>query len=71
MGFRLFANNQKKIKNLLQQVDLGERPVIQRQAPVSEQEWESNIDSEGRVIDVDGLKKRIFSGVSPAGERKD
>ncbi|XP_040183464.1 TBC1 domain family member 17 isoform X2 [Rana temporaria] len=53
------------------QVDLGERPVIQRQAPVSEQEWESNIDSEGRVIDVDGLKKRIFSGGLCSALRKD
>ncbi|KAM5132067.1 TBC1 domain family member 17 isoform 2-T2 [Mantella aurantiaca] len=53
------------------QVDLGERPVIQRQAPVSEQEWESHIDSEGRVIDVDGLKKRIFSGGLCSGLRKD
>ncbi|XP_077313281.1 TBC1 domain family member 17 isoform X2 [Lithobates pipiens] len=53
------------------QVDLGERPVIQRQAPVSEQEWESNIDSEGRVIDVDGMKKRIFSGGLCSALRKD
>lgn len=53
------------------QVDLGERPVIQRQAPVSEQEWESYIDSEGRVIDVDGLKKRIFSGGLCSALRKD
>ncbi|CAJ0944974.1 unnamed protein product [Ranitomeya imitator] len=47
-------------RNLFQQVELGERPVIQRQAAVSEQEWESYIDSEGRVMNVNGLKKRIF-----------
>ncbi|XP_068097463.1 TBC1 domain family member 17 isoform X2 [Hyperolius riggenbachi] len=53
------------------QVELGERPVIQRQAAVSEQEWESHIDSEGRVIDVDGVKKRIFSGGLCSALRKD
>ncbi|XP_072281789.1 TBC1 domain family member 17 isoform X2 [Pyxicephalus adspersus] len=53
------------------QVDLGERPVIQRQAPVSEQEWESQFDLEGRVIDVDSLKKRIFSGGLCSAFRKD
>ncbi|CAI9536293.1 unnamed protein product [Staurois parvus] len=53
------------------QVDLGERPAIQRQAPVSEQEWESHIDSEGRVMDVDGLKKKIFSGGLCSALRKD
>lgn len=53
------------------QVELGERPVIERQAPVSEQEWESYIDSEGQVMNVDALKKRIFSGGLCPGLRKD
>ncbi|XP_053308128.1 TBC1 domain family member 17 [Spea bombifrons] len=53
------------------QVELGERPVIQRQPPVSEQEWESFFDSEGQVIDEDGLKKRIFSGGLSPGLRKE
>lgn len=57
-------------RNLFQQVELGERPVIERQAPVSEQEWESYIDSEGQVMNVDALKKRIFSGVSAAAEQR-
>uniref|UniRef100_A0A8C5MLI0 TBC1 domain family member 15 n=1 Tax=Leptobrachium leishanense TaxID=445787 RepID=A0A8C5MLI0_9ANUR len=53
------------------QVDLGERPVIERQAPVSEFEWESYFDPEGCVIDEDGLKKRIFSGGLCPGVRKE
>ncbi|KAM8927583.1 TBC1 domain family member 17 [Pelodytes ibericus] len=53
------------------QIELGERPVIQRQAPVTEQEWESYFDPDGRVVDEDGLKKRIFSGGLCPGLRKD
>ncbi|KAM4650686.1 TBC1 domain family member 17 isoform 1-T1 [Discoglossus pictus] len=53
------------------QVELGERPVVQRQAPVSEQEWESFFDPEGRVVEVEGLKKRIFAGGLSPGLRKE
>ncbi|XP_018081842.1 TBC1 domain family member 17-like isoform X1 [Xenopus laevis] len=53
------------------QVELGERPVVLRQEPVSEQEWESYFDLEGRVIEVEGLKRRIFSGGLSPGTRKE
>ncbi|XP_075461828.1 TBC1 domain family member 17 [Ascaphus truei] len=53
------------------QVDLGERTAVQRQATVSEPEWESFFDPEGRVVEVDGLKKRIFTGGLSSGLRKE
>ncbi|KAG8433927.1 hypothetical protein GDO86_012337 [Hymenochirus boettgeri] len=53
------------------QVELGERPVIQRQEAVGEQEWESYFDGEGRVVEVEGLKRRIFSGGLSPGARKE
>uniref|UniRef100_A0A8C8VJ44 TBC1 domain family member 15 n=1 Tax=Pelusios castaneus TaxID=367368 RepID=A0A8C8VJ44_9SAUR len=44
------------------QVQLGPRPVVHREAPVTEQEWVQHLDLEGRVTCVDELKKRIFAG---------
>ncbi|XP_005991037.1 TBC1 domain family member 17 [Latimeria chalumnae] len=42
--------------------DLGQRPVVEREEPVSEQEWEGHLDAAGRVLNVDKLKQRIFKG---------
>uniref|UniRef100_A0A3Q2HCT5 TBC1 domain family member 15 n=1 Tax=Equus caballus TaxID=9796 RepID=A0A3Q2HCT5_HORSE len=44
------------------QIDLGERPVVQRREPVSLEEWTKNIDSEGRILNVDNVKQMIFRG---------
>lgn len=42
---------------------MGERPVVQRREPVSLEEWTKNIDSEGRILNVDNMKQMIFRGV--------
>ncbi|XP_058430579.1 TBC1 domain family member 15 isoform X8 [Marmota monax] len=44
------------------QIDLGERPVVQRREPLSLEEWSKNIDSEGRILNVDNMKQMIFRG---------
>uniref|UniRef100_A0A4W2DBE8 TBC1 domain family member 15 n=1 Tax=Bos indicus x Bos taurus TaxID=30522 RepID=A0A4W2DBE8_BOBOX len=44
------------------QIDLGERPVVQRREPVSLEEWTKNVDSEGRILNVDNMKQMIFRG---------
>ncbi|KAL2776019.1 TBC1 domain family member 15 isoform 9 [Daubentonia madagascariensis] len=47
---------------VITRIDLGERPVIQRREPVSLEEWTKNIDSEGRILNVDNMKQMIFRG---------
>ncbi|XP_067408259.1 TBC1 domain family member 17 isoform X2 [Emydura macquarii macquarii] len=43
-------------------VQLGPRPAVRREAPVTEQEWAQHLDPEGRVTRLDELKRRIFAG---------
>uniref|UniRef100_A0A8D2IS81 TBC1 domain family member 17 n=1 Tax=Varanus komodoensis TaxID=61221 RepID=A0A8D2IS81_VARKO len=50
---------------------LGERPAVQREAPVTEQEWEEHLDPEGRVKDPVGLRRRIFAGGLSMSLRKE
>ncbi|XP_037852739.2 TBC1 domain family member 15 isoform X6 [Chlorocebus sabaeus] len=47
---------------VITRIDLGERPVVQRKEPVSLEEWTKNIDSEGRILNVDSMKQMIFRG---------
>lgn len=47
---------------VITRIDLGERPVVQRREPVSVEEWTRNIDSEGRILNVDHMKQMIFRG---------
>ncbi|XP_047406628.1 TBC1 domain family member 15 isoform X1 [Sciurus carolinensis] len=47
---------------VITRIDLGERPVVQRREPVSLEEWSKNIDSEGRILNVDNMKQMIFRG---------
>ncbi|XP_066225190.1 TBC1 domain family member 15 isoform X2 [Saccopteryx leptura] len=47
---------------VITRIDLGERPVIQRREPVSLEEWTKNIDSEGRIVNVENMKQMIFRG---------
>ncbi|XP_029440011.1 TBC1 domain family member 17 isoform X1 [Rhinatrema bivittatum] len=53
------------------QADLGDRPNVQRQPVVTEQEWEKHLDFDGRVSGMEDLKKRIFAGGLSPGLRKD
>ncbi|XP_030401026.1 TBC1 domain family member 17 [Gopherus evgoodei] len=49
------------------QVQLGPRPAVCREAPMTEQEWGQHLDPEGRITHLDRLKSRIFAGgLSPA-----
>ncbi|KFV67974.1 TBC1 domain family member 15, partial [Dryobates pubescens] len=47
---------------LLFQIDLGSQPEVSRREPVSAEEWAKNMDSEGRILDVDYIKHLIFKG---------
>ncbi|XP_055482070.1 TBC1 domain family member 15 isoform X3 [Psammomys obesus] len=47
---------------VITRIDLGERPVVQRREPVSLEEWSKNIDSEGRLLNIEGMKQMIFRG---------
>ncbi|XP_052495554.1 TBC1 domain family member 15 isoform X1 [Budorcas taxicolor] len=47
---------------VITKIDLGERPVVQRREPVSLEEWTKNVDSEGRILNVDNMKQMIFRG---------
>nr|XP_012594292.1 TBC1 domain family member 15 isoform X2 [Microcebus murinus] len=47
---------------VITRIDLGDRPVVQRREPVSLEEWTKNIDSEGRILNVDNMKQMIFRG---------
>ncbi|XP_072127621.1 TBC1 domain family member 17 isoform X1 [Mobula birostris] len=44
------------------QADLGQRPTVQRQETLTAAEWAKHLDPEGRVQDVEELKKKIFKG---------
>lgn len=46
------------------QIDLGKQPEVSRREPVSAEEWAKNMDSEGRILDVDYIKRLIFKGVT-------
>ncbi|XP_033104782.1 TBC1 domain family member 15-like [Anneissia japonica] len=41
---------------------LGPRPEVTRGGTVTPNEWAGHVDSEGRIVDVDGLKEKIFRG---------
>lgn len=51
------------------QVELGQRPTVERAPPVTEDEWNRYVGPEGRLQNVPELKNRIFSGVSVSGCR--
>lgn len=46
------------------QIDLGKQPEVSRREPVSTEEWAKNMDSEGRILNVDYIKQSIFKGVT-------
>ncbi|XP_022094641.1 uncharacterized protein LOC110981405 isoform X2 [Acanthaster planci] len=41
---------------------LGSRPDVERRGPLTEAEWASHLDKEGRVTNVKDLQKKIFRG---------
>ncbi|KAG5261837.1 hypothetical protein AALO_G00289120 [Alosa alosa] len=47
---------------VITRVDLGERREVQREAPVTREEWAGCLDPEGRVLDPQHLQQRIFKG---------
>ncbi|KAM5170209.1 TBC1 domain family member 15 isoform 2-T2 [Mantella aurantiaca] len=47
---------------VITRIDVGTRPEVHRRDPVSTSEWESHMDSEGRIQNVDHLKNMIFKG---------
>uniref|UniRef100_A0A8D2NQ85 TBC1 domain family member 15 n=2 Tax=Zosterops lateralis melanops TaxID=1220523 RepID=A0A8D2NQ85_ZOSLA len=47
---------------VITRIDLGKQPEVSRREPVSAEEWAKNMDSEGRILDVDYIKRLIFKG---------
>lgn len=43
---------------------LNKRPEVERLAPMTHDEFQQYVDDDGRVLEVDPLKQRIFKGVS-------
>jgi len=44
------------------QVDFKKPPEVVRGQPLTQKEWQASFDKDGRVINVDQLKERIFRG---------
>ncbi|NWX40750.1 TBC15 protein, partial [Steatornis caripensis] len=49
---------------VITRIDLGKQPEVSRREPVSAEEWTKNMDSEGRILNVDYIKRLIFKGVT-------
>ncbi|KFP24887.1 TBC1 domain family member 15, partial [Colius striatus] len=47
---------------VITRIDLGKQPEVSRREPVSAEEWAKNMDSEGRILNVDYIKQSIFKG---------
>ncbi|KAM9377226.1 TBC1 domain family member 15 [Pholidichthys leucotaenia] len=47
---------------VITRIDLGTRPQVSRGEPVSVEEWNRHQDPEGRMVDVQGLRRSIFKG---------
>lgn len=47
---------------MLFQVDFKKNPQVERSQPLSIKEWQNAFDKDGRLIDVNALKSRIFRG---------
>ena len=43
--------------------DLITRPCITRGQPLSEREWQTYFDEEGRIANAQEIRSKIFSGV--------
>lgn len=43
---------------------LNKRPEVERLSPLTHDEFQQYVDDDGRVLEVDQLKQRIFRGVS-------
>lgn len=43
---------------------LAERPEVERLAPLTHDDFQQFVDDDGRILDVEPLKKRIFKGVN-------
>ncbi|KAK6292346.1 hypothetical protein J4Q44_G00369300 [Coregonus suidteri] len=47
---------------VITRIDLGVRPAVRRREPVGAEEWNTNMDPEGRMRNVSHLKQTIFKG---------
>ncbi|KAM3608502.1 uncharacterized protein V6R79_000066 [Siganus canaliculatus] len=56
---------------VITRVDLGSRPEVDRQAPLSVEDWSKHQDPEGRMVDVPLLRINIFKGGLCHSVRKD
>ncbi|XP_039617852.1 TBC1 domain family member 15 [Polypterus senegalus] len=47
---------------VITRVDLGSRPDVQRKEPVTLEDWNANMDNEGKMQNVNYIKHSIFKG---------
>lgn len=47
---------------VITRIDLGKRPEVHRRQPMSVEEWTKNMDSDGRIVNVENMKQTIFRG---------
>uniref|UniRef100_A0A674CJV7 TBC1 domain family member 15 n=1 Tax=Salmo trutta TaxID=8032 RepID=A0A674CJV7_SALTR len=47
---------------VITRIDLGVRPTVRRREPVGAEEWNTNMDPEGRMRNISHLKQTIFKG---------
>uniref|UniRef100_A0A3P8Y6R1 TBC1 domain family member 15 n=1 Tax=Esox lucius TaxID=8010 RepID=A0A3P8Y6R1_ESOLU len=47
---------------VITRMDLGERPAVRRGEPLGMDDWNQNMDPEGRMINVSYLRRAIFKG---------
>uniref|UniRef100_A0A8C7KWU5 TBC1 domain family member 15 n=1 Tax=Oncorhynchus kisutch TaxID=8019 RepID=A0A8C7KWU5_ONCKI len=47
---------------VITRIDLGVLPVVRRREPVGAEEWNTNMDPEGRMRNISHLKQTIFKG---------
>jgi len=47
---------------VIYKIDFKKNPQVERSQPLSMKEWQNAFDKDGRVIDVNALKSRIFRG---------
>ncbi|KAG2460063.1 TBC15 protein, partial [Polypterus senegalus] len=48
---------------VITRVDLGSRPDVQRKEPVTLEDWNANMDNEGKMQNVNYIKHSIFKGM--------
>ncbi|XP_038063442.1 TBC1 domain family member 15-like isoform X2 [Patiria miniata] len=60
--FSVNSQAEQSYEMVVTESPLGPRPDVERRSPLTEAEWASHLDKEGRVTDVAELQRKIFRG---------